>query len=198
MKLFPSCYSVGHLSKRDLTNTQLAELNEIIPGAAVDILESYSFKKICFRKKLFYSIACTRVKRRNSFTVTYLANDADEGVGEIDYFMKIVVKGRHTPYFLAAVHQITPSPDKHVMANVVVSTVNKQLGYHLKPFISDRFAFVLSFTTIIVAVAHDSLCTCTVHVRIIIMITSGFLIPPITHSTCQWCLHVHVTALKPT
>lgn len=137
----------------------MAELNEIIPGVAVDILESYSFKKISFRKKLFYSIACTRVKKRNSFTVTYLANNGEEAVGEIAYFMKIVMTDHedcHLPYFLAAVHQMTPSPVKDIMANVVVSTVNKQLGYHLQPYSSDRFAFTLVSTLLINHYYHNT------------------------------------------
>ena len=51
VKLFPGCYSVGNLSKVTLNHRQLAELNEVIPGVAVDVQQSHSFKKILFKKK---------------------------------------------------------------------------------------------------------------------------------------------------
>jgi uncharacterized phage protein gp47/JayE len=59
-------------------------LNELIPGTAVNSqLDLYSFKKIIFRKNMFYSKACEKVKKRNSYTVMYTSNTGDGRVGEI-------------------------------------------------------------------------------------------------------------------
>jgi hypothetical protein len=114
-------------------------LNELIPGTAVNSqLELYSFKKIIFRKNMFYSKACEKVKKRNSYTVIYTSNTGDGRVGEIAYFLKVKDQVENICHFLAAMYEMKSFPDEAIMANVVVSTINKDLGHHLLPFHEER------------------------------------------------------------
>ena len=93
---------------------QLAALNELIGGAAVNVVESYRFKKMIYRKQLFYSKSCTKVKKRNSYTVTYLASNGILKVGRILHFLKVVLAEdflESNLYGLAAVEELeTPLP----------------------------------------------------------------------------------------
>ena len=127
VKLFPGCYSVGNLSKVTLNHRQLAELNEVIPGVAVDIQQSHSFKKILFQKKFHYSMACTKVKKRNSYTVSYIDNNGLKKMGEIALFLKIVVKDK-VCHFLAAVHEMIHCPQEAITNSIVLSTISAELG----------------------------------------------------------------------
>ena len=52
-------------------------VNELIPGAAVNTQEAFRLRKISYRNQLFYSKSCSKVKKRNSYTVVLLEWMAD-------------------------------------------------------------------------------------------------------------------------
>lgn len=135
-QLYKGCYSVGCLEKVVFNLQQLAALNELIGGAAVNVVELYRFKKMIYRKQLFYSKSCTKVKTRNSYTVIYLASNGVFKVGRILHFLKVVLAEdflESNLYGLAAVEELEPCHNEEIMAGIDVSTFNTELGSHLKP-----------------------------------------------------------------
>ena len=87
--LFPGCYSIGSLKKTTLSWQQLALLNEAISGAAVNVSEAYTFRKLFLNRQTFYSMAYTKVRKRNSYTVSFVTRDGSLGIGYIVNFVKV-------------------------------------------------------------------------------------------------------------
>ncbi|CAB3985352.1 Hypothetical predicted protein [Paramuricea clavata] len=109
--LFKGCYSVGGMNKVVLDFQQLAELNELIFGAAVNVEQAYNFKKAIYKKQMFYSKLCTNIKKRNSYTITYLASNGEEKFGQILYFLKVSMAetfGENNEYCVAAIEELQP------------------------------------------------------------------------------------------
>jgi hypothetical protein len=78
---------------------------------------------------MFYSKACEKVKKRNSYTVMYTSNTSDGRVGEISYFLKVKDQVENVCHFLAAMYEMKSFPDEAIMANAVVSIINKDLFF---------------------------------------------------------------------
>ena len=130
---------MGFLEKVMLDVEQLAAINEIIPGAAVNTQEAFKFRKINFRNQKFYSKSCSKVTKRNSYTVVFVDGAGGLKVGMILYFLKVVLLGNDTPYYLAAMQQLYPNPEEGVMARIDMTTLNRELGSYLHPFKYPRF-----------------------------------------------------------
>ena len=139
VSLFPGCHSIGCLEKVTLDVEQLATVNELIPGAAVNTQEAFRFKKISYKNQIFYSKSCSKVKKRNSYTVVFVGGDGNLKVGMIVYFLKVLLLENAHPYHLAAMQQLHPYPEEDIMAGIDVTTLNKELGHHMKPFRNPRF-----------------------------------------------------------
>lgn len=129
---------MGFLEKVTLDDKELAAVNELIPGAAVNTQEAFRFRKISYRNQLFYSKSCSKVKKRNSYTVVFVGMDGRLKVGMILYFLKVLLLENDHPYHLAAMQQLQPYPEEDIMAGIDVTSLNKELGHHLKPFKKPR------------------------------------------------------------
>ena len=139
VKLFPGCYSCGCLVKANLCNEQLAALNDLLPGAAVNVNDSWSFNKIIYEKQMFYSQNCRRVKKRNSYTVIYTAPNGKKSCGCIAHFLKVVLVNQdNQSHYLAAIKELQPYEDEAILSGVTISTNSVELGGHLKPYKYDR------------------------------------------------------------
>ena len=138
VSLFRGCHSLGALEKVKLGSQQLAAINELIPGAAVNVQEAFQFKKINYRKQVFYSKSCMKVKKRNSYTVIFVGNDGAFRLGMIAYFLKVLLVEETAAHHLAAVEELHPCPEEGLMAGVNVSTLNKELGCYMKPYRQPR------------------------------------------------------------
>ena len=138
VSLFPGCHSMGFLEKMVLDAEQLAAINELIPGAAVNTQESFKFRKINYWNQIFYSTSCSKVTKRNSYTVVFVGKDGNLKVGMILYYLKLVLRNAH-PYYLAAIQELHPYPEAGIMAGIDVTTLNNNLAGHLKPFCFPRF-----------------------------------------------------------
>ena len=130
---------MGFLEKVILDAEQLAAINELIPGAAVNTRESFKFRKINYRNQIFYSKSCSKVTKRNSYTVVFVGRDGNLKLGIIVYYLKLLLLGNAHPYHLAAVRELHPYPEERIMAGIDVTTLNNKLGGHLKPFYFPRF-----------------------------------------------------------
>jgi hypothetical protein len=64
-------------------------LNELIFGAAVNVEQAYNFKKVIYKKQMVYSKLCTNIKKRNRYTLTYLASNGEDNFGQMLYFLKV-------------------------------------------------------------------------------------------------------------
>ena len=42
-------------------------------------------------RQIYYSKSCTKVKKRSSYTISYVASDGTRKVGMIVYFMKVLL-----------------------------------------------------------------------------------------------------------
>ncbi|XP_015778894.1 PREDICTED: uncharacterized protein LOC107356782 [Acropora digitifera] len=133
VSLFPGCHSMGFLEKMVLDAEQLAAINELIPGAAVNTQESFKFRKINYWNQIFYSTSCSKVTKRNSYKVVFVDRDGNLKVGMILYYLKLVLRNAH-PYHLAAIQELHPYPEAGIMAGIDVTTLNNNLAGHLKPF----------------------------------------------------------------
>lgn len=129
---------MGFLEKLVLDAEQLAAINELIPGAAVNTQESFKFRKINYWNQIFYSTSCSKVTKRNSYTVVFVGRDGNLKVGMILYYLKLVLRNAH-PYHLAAIQELHPYPEAGIMAGIDVTTLNNNLAGHLKPFWFPRF-----------------------------------------------------------
>lgn len=138
--LFPGCYSIGSLKKTMLSLHQLALLNEVIPGAAVNVKEAYTFKKICFQKQTFYSMVYTKVRKRNSYTASYVSRDGTLAVGCIVNFVTVVLANNDNPYWMVAVQELQATPNHDLFTGIDTTGVQnvEQLGGHLKPYSYNR------------------------------------------------------------
>ena len=130
---------MSFLEKVTLNVQQLVSINTIIPGAAVDTQEAFRFRKINYSSQIFYSKSCSKVTKRNSYTVVFVDGDGNLKVGMIINFLKVLLLRNACPYHLAAMQQLQPYPDEDIMAGIDVSSLNKKLGNHLKPFHLPRF-----------------------------------------------------------
>ena len=130
---------MGFLQKVILDAQQLAALNELIPEAVVNTQESFKFRKINYRNQIFYRKSCSKVAKRNSYTVVFVGRDGILKVGIIVYYLKLLLCGNGHPYHLAAVQEIHPYPEEGVMTGIDVTTLNNKLGGHPKPFHYPRF-----------------------------------------------------------
>ena len=119
---------MGFLEKVTLDDKELAAVNELIPGAAVNTQEAFRFRKISYRNQLFYSKSCSKVKKRNSYTVVFVGMDGRLKVGMILYFLKVLLLENGHPYHLAAMQQLQPYPEEDIMAGIDVTSLNKELG----------------------------------------------------------------------
>ena len=90
--LFPGCFSIGYLEKVELGFEQLAATNELILGAAVNVEQAFQFKKINFKKQVFYSKSCSKVKKRNSYTIAFMGNDGTLKIGMISSFFFLGIR----------------------------------------------------------------------------------------------------------
>lgn len=90
--LFPGCFSIGYLEKVELGFEQLAAINELILGAAVNVEQAFQFKKINFKKQVFYSKSCSKVKERNSYTIAFMGNDGTLKIGMISSFFFLGIR----------------------------------------------------------------------------------------------------------
>lgn len=86
---------MGFLEKMVLDAEQLAAINELIPGAAVNTQESFKFRKINYWNQIFYSTSCSKVTKRNSYTVVFVGRDGNLKVGMILYYLKLVLRNAH-------------------------------------------------------------------------------------------------------
>ena len=137
--LFPGCYSIGSLKKTTLSLRQLASLNEVIPGAAVSVLEAYTFRKLFSNRQTFYSKDYTKVRKRNNYTVSFVSRDGALAVGYIFNFIKVLLEDKDQPYFLAAIRELQATPNYGPFTDIDMSYVrNRELGGHLKPFSYNR------------------------------------------------------------
>ena len=118
---------------------QLAVINELIPGAAVNTQEAFKFRKIYYKNQIFYSKSCSKVTKRNSYTVAFAGKDGNLKVGMILYFLKVLLLENANPYHLAAMQQLKPFPEEGIISRIDVTTLNNELGDHLKPFQNPRF-----------------------------------------------------------
>ena len=130
---------MGFLEKVILDAEQFAAINELIPGTAVNTQESFKFRKINYRNQIFYSKSCSKVTKRNSYTVVFVGRDGNLKVGMIQYYLKLLLIGNAHPYHLAAVQELQPHPEEGIMAGIDMTTLNNKLGGHLKPFHYLRF-----------------------------------------------------------
>ena len=88
---------------------------------------------------MFYSKSCTNVKKRNSYTITYLTSSGVQKVGQILYFLTVSlaeIYDETNKYHVAAINELQPCNNTGVMDNITITTFNKELGCHLKPFTS--------------------------------------------------------------
>jgi hypothetical protein len=117
-------------------------LNEVIPGAAVSVLEAYTFRKLFFNRQTFYSKDYTKVRKRNSYrpTVSFVSRDGALAVGYIFNFIKVLLEDKDQPYFLlAAIRELQATPNYGLFTDIDMSYVrNRELGGHLKPFSYNR------------------------------------------------------------
>lgn len=125
---------MGFLEKVNLGFEELAALNELIPGAAVDTQEAFKFRKISYKKQIFYSKSCSKVKKRNSHTIVYGGSDGTLKVGMIVYFLKVLLVENALPHHLAAVQPLEYYPEEEIMAGINVTTLSQDLGHHMRPF----------------------------------------------------------------
>ena len=125
--------------KVNLSEEQLAALNYLLPGAAVNVADSWSFNRIIYGEQIFYSQNHSRVKKRNSYTVVYTAPDGKEAYGFIIYFLKVILANQEEqPYYLAAIKNLQLYEEEDILADITISTNNHELGGHLKPCKYDR------------------------------------------------------------
>ena len=124
---------------------QLAAINELIPGAAVNVEQAFQFKKINFKKQVFYRKSCSMVKKRNSYTIAFVGNDGTLKIGMISYFLKVLLVEDSPPCHLAAVQELHPH-DEGVTGRINVTTLNKELGCHLRPYCHPRFLLNIVFS----------------------------------------------------
>ena len=154
---------MGFLEKVILDAEQLAAINELIPGAAVNTQESFKFRKINYRNQIFYSKSCSKVTKRNSYTVVFVGRDGNLKVGMILYYLKLLLLGDTHPYHLAAVQELHLYPEEKIMAGIDVTTLNNKLGEHLKPFHYPRFVEFVPVgyqTTFEWKIKNNQACTC--------------------------------------
>lgn len=110
----------------------MASVNELIPGSVVNVAEAYQFKKIYYKSQTFYSKACTKVEKRNSYTISYLNGNGELSFGVILRFLKVVLDhSEENAYYLAVVQQLKESED-----GLLTTSSN---GIHLKPVNYDRY-----------------------------------------------------------
>ena len=133
---------MGFLEKVILDAEQLAAVNELIPGAAVNTQESFKFRKINYRNQIFYSKSCSKVTKRNSYTVVFVGRDGNLKVGIIVYYLKLLLLENARPYHLFAVRELHPYPEERIMSGIDVTTLSNRLGGHLKPFHFPRFVCI--------------------------------------------------------
>ena len=133
---------MGYLEKVKLGSEQLAAINELIPGAAVNVELAFKFKKINFKKQVFYSKSCSKVKKRNSYTIVFEGSDGTLKIGMIHYFLKVLLVEDSLPHHLAAIQELHPHLEERITAGTNVTTLNKELGCHLKPYRYPRFVAV--------------------------------------------------------
>ncbi|CAB4011549.1 Hypothetical predicted protein, partial [Paramuricea clavata] len=131
VKLFPGCYSVGSVVKADLSEEQLAALNHLLPGAAVNVADSWSFNRIIYGEQIFYSQNHSMEKKLM-------------GYGFIIYFLKVILANQEEqPYYLAAIKNLQLYKEEEILADITISTNNHELGGHLKPCKYDRHIPIL-------------------------------------------------------
>ena len=131
MKLFESCYAIGSQVKENIPPDELASLNEFLPGVAVSLVESLLFSKIMFKNQVFYSERCSNVKKRNSYTVSFLRHGV-LSYGCIAYFLKLTTHHHGIQiYHLAAINELHHRPGEGIMCDERLLLAN---NLHLKPF----------------------------------------------------------------
>ena len=120
---------MGLLEKVILDAEQLAAINELIPGAAVNTQESFKLKKINYRNQIFYSKSCSKVTTGNSYKVVFVGRDGSLKVGIIMYYLKFLLCRNAHPSHLAALQELHPYPEEG-KAGIDVTTLFNKLGGH--------------------------------------------------------------------
>lgn len=117
---------MGFLEKVILEAEQLAAVNELIPGAAVNTQESFTskFRNINYRNQIFYSKSCSKVTKRNSYTVVFVGRDGNVKMGMILHYLKLLLLGNE---IVTAVQELHPYPEERIMAGIDVTTLNNKL-----------------------------------------------------------------------
>lgn len=82
----------------------------------------------------------TKVRKRNSYTVSYVSGDGTLAVGCIVNFVKVVLANNDNPYWMVAVQELQATTNHDLFTGIDTTGVQnvEQLGGHLKPYSYNR------------------------------------------------------------
>lgn len=140
--LFPGCFSMGYLEKVKLGFEQLATINELILGQLSMLNWLSNLKRSVSKNKYSTASLVPRWKKRNSYTIVFEGSDGTLKIGMIHYFLKALLVEDSLPHHLVAIQELHPHLEEGITAGINVTTLNKELGCHLRPFWYPRFVAV--------------------------------------------------------